>query len=239
MRILPLADSSSTSETLRSGLAHAIERFDVLANPTLLIETITSFSLVLAIILCAVGAVCLVRGWKWHRLIVLVLALLGGIALGHSLTLSMGRSMVIAIAVGLLCAALAAPMLKWTIAILAGLVGAFVGANAWGLLAPDATSEAWAGAGMGFIALALASFILTRLVITFFMSVSGGVLFVTGTLGIMLHIDAIHAPVLEHLQEVPMVIPLLIAVASVLGFIIQRPQLDMQFSDADGDGNDD
>ena len=123
MRILPLADSSSTSETLRSGLAHAIERFDVLANPTLLIETITSFSLVLAIILCAVGAVCLVRGWKWHRLIVLVLALLGGIALGHSLTLSMGRSMVIAIAVGLLCAALAAPMLKWTIAILAGLVG--------------------------------------------------------------------------------------------------------------------
>ena len=238
MLTLSLSDNASTSDTLRNSFAHIMERFDVLANPTLMLDTIKSFSMVLAIILCAVGAVCLVRGWKWHRMIVLVLALLGGIALGHALTLSMGRSMVIAIAVGLLCAALAAPMLKWTIAILAGLVGAFVGANAWGLLAPDAASEAWAGAGMGFIALALASFILTRLVITFFMSVSGGVLFVTGTLGIMLQIESIHAPVLQHLQEVPMVIPLLIAVASVLGFIVQRPQLDMQFSDSDGRGDD-
>ncbi|MEE2680740.1 MAG: hypothetical protein VX641_00015 [Planctomycetota bacterium] len=238
MHILPLAETSSTTDILRNGLVHAMERFDVLANPTLLIDTINSFSLVLAIILCAVGGICLVRGWKWHRMIVLILALLGGIALGHVLSLSIGHSMVIAIAMGLLCAALAAPMLKWTIAILAGLVGAFVGANAWGLLAPESANEAWAGAGMGFIALALASFILTRLVITFFMSVSGGVLFVTGTLGIMLHIDAIHAPVLEHLQEVPMVIPLLIAVASVMGFIIQRPQLDMQFSDAENSDDD-
>jgi hypothetical protein len=143
--------------------------------------------------------------------------------------------MVIAIAVGLLCAALAAPMLKWTIAILAGLVGAFIGANVWGLLAPEAAAEAWAGAGMGFIALALTSFILSRLVITFFMSVSGGVLFVMGAFGIMMQIDAIQAPVLEHLQEVPMIVPLLITVASVMGFIIQRPQLDMQFNDGGSD----
>ena len=238
MLMIASSANSSTSDSLLNGVAHAAERFDVLANPTLMLDTIKSFSLVLAIILCATGAVCLVRGWKWHRAIVLVLALLAGLALGHALTLSMGRSMVIAIAVGLLCAALAAPMLKWTIAILAGLVGAFVGANAWGLLAPEATSEAWAGAGMGFIALALASFILSRLVITFFMSVSGGVLFVTGTLGIMLQIESIHAPVLQHLQEVPMIIPLLIAVASVMGFIIQRPQLDLQFSDSDGGDED-
>ena len=235
MSTLALNQSSSTSESLLSSFGHVVERFDVLANPDLLIETINSLSLVLAIVLCAVGGVCLLRGWKWHRAIVLVLALLAGLGLGHALTLSMGRSMVIAIAVGLLCAALAAPMLKWTIAILAGLVGAFVGANVWGILAPDAAAQAWAGAGMGFIALALTSFILSRLVITFFMSVSGGVLFVMGAFGIMMQIDAIQAPVLEHLQDVPMIVPLLIAVASVMGFIIQRPQLDMQFNDGGSD----
>ena len=235
MSILASSQSSSTSESLRSGFAHAAERFDVLAHPDLLIETINSLSMVLAIILFAVGAVCLLRGWKWHRMIVLVLALLVGIGLGHAMTLSMGRSMVIAIAVGLLCAALAAPMLKWTIAILAGLVGAFIGANAWGLLAPDAASEAWAGAGMGFIALALASFILSRLVITFFMSVSGGGLFIMGAFGIMMQIDSIQGPVLEHLRDVPMIVPLLIAVASVMGFIIQRPKLDLQLNDGGSD----
>ena len=56
-----------------------------------------------------------------------------------------------------------------------------------------------------------------------------------GAFGIMMQIDAIQTPVLEHLQDVPMIVPLLIAVASVMGFIIQRPQLDMQFNDGGSD----
>jgi hypothetical protein len=204
-------------------LSETLDRMDLMARPELLLESLQSMSVVLASILMFVGAVCLVRGWRWHRLIVLVLALLGGVGLGHMLSLSMGRSTVIAIAVGLLCAALAAPMLKWTIAILAGAVGAFVGANAWGLLAPDDAAQAWAGAAMGFIALGLASFILSRVIITFFMSVSGGVLFVTGSIALLLHVESVRTPILTHLEEAPMVVPLLVVVASVLGFIIQRP----------------
>jgi len=215
----------STATALGTTFSHAAERLDMLARPELLLDMLDSMSLVLAAILCAVGAVCLIRGWQWHRIIVLILALLGGLGLGHFLSLSMGRSMVIAIAVGILCAALAAPMLKWTIAILAGAVGAFVGANAWGLLAPNDASQAWAGAAMGFIALAMASFILSRLVITFFMSVSGAVLMVTGGIGLLLHIDAAREQILTHLEEAPMVVPLLIAVASAIGFILQRPSL--------------
>ena len=114
-------------------------------------------------------------------------------------------------------------MLKWTIAILAGAVGAFVGANIWGLLAPDDAAQAWAGAAMGFIALGLASFIISRVVITFFMSVSGGALFVTGTIGLLLHVEAIREPLFSHLEETPMLVPLLVVVASVVGFILQRP----------------
>ncbi|MEC9157514.1 MAG: hypothetical protein VX403_10440 [Planctomycetota bacterium] len=228
-------DAFISKDSIVAGFGEAMDRFDVLANPGLLIDTINSFSLVVAVVLTAVGALCLVRGWRWHRAIVLVLALMAGVGVGYALTPTVGRSMVVAIAVGLLCAALAAPMLKWTIAILAGLVGAFVGANAWGILAPEAANEAWAGAGMGFITLALASFILSRLVITFFMSVSGGVLFVAGVLGIMMRIEAVHAPVIEHLQQVPMTVPLLMVVASVIGFVVQRPRLDLQYADAAND----
>jgi hypothetical protein len=229
--VLGLRSQSSITEALESTVNHAAERIDLLARPELMLQTLDSMSLVLAAILCAVGAVCLVRGWRWHRIIVLVLALLGGIGLGHLLSLSMGRSMVIAIAVGILCAALAAPMLKWTIAILAGAVGAFVGANAWGLLAPDDAAQAWAGAAMGFIALAMASFILSRFVITFFMSVSGGVLFVGGAIALLLRVEPVREQILGHLEAAPMLVPLLIAVASVLGFIIQRPVFDDGGSD--------
>ncbi|MCH2146047.1 MAG: hypothetical protein MK082_13030 [Phycisphaerales bacterium] len=220
---LPRLNANITFEAFGSTISRTLDRIDLMARPELLLQSLDSMSVLIATILLAVGAICLVRGWLWHRIIVLVLALLGGIGIGHMLSLSMGRSMVIAIAVGLLCAALAAPMLRWTIAILAGAVGAFVGANAWGILAPDDASQAWAGAAMGFIALALASFIISRLVITFFMSVSGGALFVTGGLALLLRIDTIRTPILEHLQESPMVIPLLVVVASVFGFILQRP----------------
>jgi hypothetical protein len=212
-----------TMEAFSSTITRTLDSIDLMARPELLLSSLDSMSMILATILLGVGAVCLVRGWVWHRVIVLVLALLAGVGVGHMLSLSMGRSMVIAIAVGLLCAALAAPMLKWTIAILAGLVGAFVGTNVWGILAPDDAAQAWAGAAMGFIALALASFIISRVVITFFMSVSGGALFITGALALLLRIESVRGPILEHLEQAPMVIPLLVVVTSVFGFILQRP----------------
>ena len=221
-----LAVETAGFDGIASTFGGIFARFDILAEPQLLIQTIDSLSLLVATILTVTGGICLLRGFRWHKPIVLLLALLGGIGLGYALSLSMGRSLVIALAVGLLCATLAAPMLKWTIAILAGTVGAFVGANLWGLLSPEHSSEAWAGAGMGFITLALASFLLSRLVVTFFRTVSGAVLFVGGTLGLLLRFDAIRAPIIEHLHEVPRMIPLLMAVAAVIGFVIQRPSLD-------------
>ena len=201
-------------------------RFDILTEPQLLIQTIDSLSLIMAAALTVIGGVCLLKGFRWHKAIVLLLALLVGLGLGYAMSLSMGRSMVIALAVGLLCATLAAPMLKWTIAILAGIVGAFVGMNLWGLLSPEHSSQAWAGAGMGFIALALGSFLLSRLVVTFFMSVSGAVLFIGGSISLLLRLDALREPIMQHLHEVPRMIPLLIAVAATIGFVIQRPSLD-------------
>lgn len=223
--LIALQAASATSEALSNTLTQALDRIDLMARPEVLLDSLNSMSIVVASVLLGVGAVCLVRGWRWHRVIVLVLALLGGMGLGHLLSLSMGRSMVIAIAVGILCAALAAPMLKWTIAILAGAVGAFIGANAWGLLAPDDTTQAWAGAAMGFVVLAMASFVLSRLVITFFMSVSGGVLLVSGAIALLLRVDAVRDQILVHLEEAPMVLPLLVVVASAIGFIIQRPTM--------------
>lgn len=221
-----LAVENGGFESIGATFRELIARFDILAEPGLLLQTIDSFSLFVAVTLTLTGGVCLLRGYRWHKPIVLLLALLGGVGLGYALSLSMGRSMVIALAVGLLCATLAAPMLKWTIAILAGVVGAFVGANLWGLLSPDHSAEAWAGAGMGFITLGLASFLLSRLVVTFFMTVSGAVLFVGGTISLLLRFDAVREPMIEHLHEVPKMIPLLIGVAATIGFVIQRPSLD-------------
>ncbi|MED5508625.1 MAG: hypothetical protein VX684_12420, partial [Planctomycetota bacterium] len=75
-------DAFISKDSIVAGFGEAMDRFDVLANPGLLIDTINSFSLVVAVVLTAVGALCLVRGWRWHRAIVLVLALMAGVGVG-------------------------------------------------------------------------------------------------------------------------------------------------------------
>ena len=94
--------STSSSKAFAEVIGNTFDRFDLMANPDLLVDSLDSMSLMVAIILVSVGAICLVRGWVWHKMIVLVLALLGGVGVGHMMSLSMGRSMVIAIAIGLL-----------------------------------------------------------------------------------------------------------------------------------------
>ncbi len=199
-----------------------LEYLDILHRPQDLLEHLKALPALISVVLIAVGAACVFNGYRWHKLIVVALALLLGFALGHMLSQEIGRSMVIAVALAVLLAAIATPMLRFTVAFFSGLVGAAIGATLWTFLNTNQPDLAWAGAGMGFIALALLSFIFFRVVVIFFTSLSGGAMLVLGTIGILLQIGSTQATVSKQLLLHPAIMPLLILVAATIGFVMQE-----------------
>ena len=186
-----LAQDSTTAEQSMVDLARTtVDRMDILHHPQELIDRLAEIPLVMAGVLVVVGTLCVLNGYRWHKWVVVVLAFLGGIILGNMLSEQMGRSNIVAAALGLLCAVVATPLLKLAVAIFAGLTGAFVGANCWTAFNDTMPEAHWAGAAMGFIILAMASFILFKLVIMLFTSIGGAAMVVFGGITLLLHVES-------------------------------------------------
>ena len=205
-----------------SMMSTILEYLDIFHRPQDMLEHLRALPSLVSVVLIAVGAACVFSGYRWHKLIVVVLALLLGFGLGHILSQEIGRSTVIAVALAVLLAAIATPMLRFTVAFFSGIVGAAIGATLWTFFNSEQPELAWAGAGMGFIALALLSFIFFRVVVILFTSLSGGAMLVMGTIGILLQIGSTQAQVSKQLLLHPAIMPLLIVVAATIGFVMQE-----------------
>jgi len=202
--------------------ADLIASLDLARRPEEILAMLGSLPLVGAAVVTAVGAACVMQGYKWHKPIVVVLALMLGFGVGRMISVEVGKSTVVAVALAVLLAAIAKPLLRYTVAFFAGLAGAGIGATVWTFLNPDQASLAWAGGGMGFIALALLSFIFFRFVVIVFTSVGGGAMFVMGAVAILLHVESISGTVREQMLLHPGVIPLLVVTAAVVGIVHQQ-----------------
>lgn len=208
-----------------SGLAvirNAIDRMDILSRPAELLESLSQVPLILASVVVVVGILCVLNGYRWHKWVIVALAFLAGLGLGHLLSEYVGKSAIIAVALGALCAIIATPLLKITVAVFGGLTGAFIGANVWSVIDGAPANMHWAGAMMGFVILAMASLILFRLVIVLFTSVGGAAMVVLGGVTLLLHVPAWAEPVKQSLIANPLILPLLLAVAAVAGFVVQQ-----------------
>jgi hypothetical protein len=205
-------------------LSHMLTRLDILNHPSELMSTLASMHIVWASVLVVVGALCVLNGYKWHKYVIVICAFLGGLALGHLLSQQMGQSKIVMAAIGLLCAVIATPMLRIAVAIFGGLTGAFIGANAWTAFSasPDAHL---AGAAMGFIALGMLAFIMYRLVIVLFTSIGGAAMVVLGGVTLLLHVPGWQAAIEESLAAHQLLLPLLVAVAAVTGFVLQHSEI--------------
>lgn len=205
-----------------TSFSEAFNRMDILTRPERLLEMLTGVPLVASCMVVVVGALCVFNGYRWHKWVVVVLAFMAGLGIGHILSQRMGKSVVVAIAVGVLCATVATPMLRWTVALFGGLTGAFLGAHAWTLVNASPADAQWAGAGMGFIAMALLSFVVFRLVVVAFTSIGGAAMVVLGSIALMLHVPTWQDGLRESLTRNQTLIPLLVTVAAVAGFVIQE-----------------
>jgi hypothetical protein len=222
---LLLAQEEAGGDGSPGVLGDAVSRLDVLNHPDALCDALSNMHIVWASIFVVVGALCVLNGYKWHKAVIVLCAFLTGLGLGHLLSQQMGQSRIVMGAIGLLCAVIATPLLRITVAVFGGLTGAFIGAHAWSAFSPDTPQVQLAGAGMGFIAMGLAAFLMFRVVIVLFTSISGAAMAVFGSITLLLHVPQWQDQVRESLSTNRLVVPLLVLTGAVTGAVLQHHEM--------------
>lgn len=223
--LLLLAQDQTTGTTATGSGRNVIDYLNILFRPGELLDALAQMPLILAGVVVVVGLLCIVNGYRWHKWLVAILAFGCGIGIGWKLSQQMGKSVVVAVAFGGLCAIVATPLLRITVAIFGGLTGAFIGANTWTAIDSVPVDQHWAGAAIGFVILAMTSIVLFKLVIVVFTSVGGAIMVVCGAITLLMYVPDWEPAIRQSLTDNPLLVPLLLALAAVSGFVVQESRL--------------
>ena len=201
------------------------DSLNMLHDPTALLSQLEKLPIIAAAVIVTLGVLCVFNGYRWHKWVVALLALAAGIGLGLILSQQMGRPMIIAVSVGLLFAMVATPLLRISVALFGGLTGAFIGSNIWTAVNDASVDHHWAGAVIGFIVIAMLSLVLFRLVVVLFTSVGGSVMVICGGITLLMGVPTWREAVRDSFTSTPLLLPLLLALGAVGGFILQESRL--------------
>lgn len=173
------------------------------------------------ILLMLVGAVYLMYGWSLHKgLVTLNAAAIGGFA-GAWVGDKTGYPLAAAITGALLVALITVPLRKWAIALMGGICGIVIGTGLWRSVGLD-PQVAWAGAVIGLISFALASFILLRGSLIMYTSFQGSMMFIIGLLGLILKYQDVTPKVTHNMNSQPLILPIAVLVPTILGLVFQQ-----------------
>ena len=224
-------ESQSPLQNLFETVTAMFSRPDALAQPEALVEHLQTLSVVWAVVFLIVGLMCMLNGYRFYRFATVAIALIIGLFTGYWLGRQIQAPFVVAGSLGLLLAAMAFPLMKFAVAIFGGLTGAFVGANLWAGIA-SALNKAintqipvdayWVGALVGLMLFGMLAFILFKLSVVLFTSVSGATIAVLGGLALLLSFDPWHDTIKSGLTASKLVVPLLVFVPAVIGLILQE-----------------
>ncbi len=219
--------TSRAGEGALEGIASAFKaifsNLDILTRPDDLLALLTNVHVVVAGVLFIVGILCVLNGYRWHRWVIVVCAFLSGFGLGWVMSRHMEQPYVVAGALALMAAVIANPLLRFAVAIFGGLTGAFIGANVWSGMG-YADDNNWAGALIGLVFVGMASFMMFRSVVMLFTSIGGGAMAVCGGISLLLYVPSWREGLTEALSNNQILIPLLVALAGVIGFTFQHTQ---------------
>lgn len=223
-----------------------------LAQPGQLVGNLEKLGPIWALAFVIMGLVCLLNGYKFHKVATVALLVILGAALGYWMGVVIhGPPFVVAACVSILLGVLAFPLMSYAIALLGGLSGAFIGANLWVAIAtflnpPAAGQEAgtavattsnetllqvgsyipvdafWVGALIGLMFCGIGAFILSKIAIHLFTTVSGSTIAVFGVIALLLSMNGIRDTVVSELTRSPLIIPLLVFVPAAIGFFMQE-----------------
>jgi hypothetical protein len=231
--ILAQAQTPSTDPSVLDTIKNVFSRADTLAHPEKLLTHLQTLSVVWAVIFLVAGMVCLFSGYRFYRAVTVIVALIIGMTAGYALGLEIRAPYVVAGCTGLLLAVICFPMMKYAVAVLGGLTGTWIGANVWtslcyvinrsnSVVAEEAAAKYWVGALIGTIVCGMLAFILFKLSVVLFTSVSGSTLAVLGVLALLLHFKPWEEQVRSSLSAHAMTIPILVFVPALIGLILQE-----------------
>ena len=197
---------------------------DILMRPDDLAEALTQINIVWAGVMIFLGIICAFQGYRWRKTVVLILAALCGLWAGSALGNELGSgAMVASLALAMLFAIVALPLMKFTVAFFGGLAGAFLGANLWSMLAPpDQQSSIQLGAVIGLIAMGMLAFIAFRIVVIIFTSIVGSTMLVLGMLSMLVGLGFWQGDLHGTMTDNKLIVPLIVAVIALIGGVIQQ-----------------
>ena len=203
---------------------------DALAQPGDLVKALQNMSIVSSVIFLIVGLLCLFNGYKYYKINTVLIALCIGSFAGYALGKQINAQWIVAGCLGTLLATLCFPLMKYTIAILGGLTGAYIGANAWSAIGQLTVGDPnnpivknyWVGAIVGLILFGMLAFVLFKLSIIVFTSFTGSTIAVLGVIALLLQIPMFQDDVASSLKAHATVIPILVLVPAVIGLILQE-----------------
>ena len=176
-----------------------------------------------AALLVLAGVVFLLYGvYAYRTLVTLNAAVLGayiGGLLGEKAGNAVAGSMVGAFA----AAAIAWPLMKYSVAVMGGVFGLLLGASIWRSTGLE-PSYAWSGGLTGLIFFGMLSFLLFRGSVMMFTAIQGAVMLVFGMLGLLYKYQELAPRVSESLSIRPFLLPLFIFIPATLGLIYQQTQ---------------
>jgi hypothetical protein len=124
--------------------------------------------------------------------------------------------------------------MKYAVALFAGLVGSFLGANLWAatstlvtdpVLKEHIVATYWVGGLVGLVFCGMLAFLLFKVTVVLFTSVTGATLAMLGTLALLVRIQGVREAVAQwmtpnHVNTI--VLPLLAFVPAVIGLVLQH-----------------
>jgi hypothetical protein len=174
-----------------------------------------------AALLIMFGLVYLFYGFYLYKYLVLANAAWIGGWIGLYLGRHSGEPALACVVGAFVAAAMSWPTMKYSVAVMGGIFGAVFGAAVWNSVNLD-PHFAWAGALSGLIAFGMLSFIIFRGSIMMYKSLQGSVMLVFGLLGLLCKYQSVGPTLTHHMKVQPVLLPLAILVAMVLGFVYQQ-----------------
>lgn len=174
-----------------------------------------------AAVMIMAGIIYLVFGVKIYRYLITANAFAIGACIGAALGEKANAELIGAIIGGVAAAAAAWPLMKWSVAVTGGVVGAFLGACVWRMSNQD-PNFAWAGALTGLVALGMLSFVLFRWSVIIYMSVQGGAMLVFGILGLAYKYPDMAADISSSMRGKPFLLPMVLFVPIICGLFYQH-----------------
>jgi hypothetical protein len=210
------------------------------------LQMVQGIGVLVSLALIVGGIVYLMYGWKIFKVLVVVNAAVLGAMIGAWIggvlqppppeaakaaeqVQAQGGNMPLfgAIAISLLMAVLALPLMKYAVSLMGGLAGSLLGYSAWHYISHAAGAEAVyayapAGALVGLVTLGLLSFLIFRWVIIIFTSFQGSLLTITGLLGVLMHFGGAREYLLNSMTHSHFLLPLLVIVPAIIGLAFQH-----------------